>query len=59
MNSVINVDNLGKKCYLKPQLITYGDLRELTQSGTGSKSEAGQPRPGGFKICIPDPAKKC
>ena len=32
---------LGKKSYLKPQLIEYGHLEKLTQGGSGDRVEAG------------------
>ena len=31
---------LGKKSYLKPQLIEYGNVGKLTQSGTGDTRDA-------------------
>lgn len=49
-----------KKFYKKPQLLTYGDLRNLTQSGAGSKTEIVARQVGTLKICGSDGSKsKC
>jgi len=57
MNSIQTIDSSGKKSYIKPQLVIYGDLRKLTQSGAGSKKEGSTTKGGTFKICVPDAVK--
>jgi hypothetical protein len=49
-NAIIGVPQLKKKSYLRPILIKYGLLTNLTGAGTGSKVEStghpsGHPRP--------------
>lgn len=54
-----DVHQFGENCkrkYVSPQLVNYGKLRDLTQSGTGKNSES----KAGGSGCIPDPlAKPC
>ncbi len=35
---------LGRKAYLKPKLIEYGQVEKLTQGATGERSDVGTTR---------------
>ena len=35
-------DSTGRRPYTKPGLREFGDVRNLTQAGTGAKTEQGQ-----------------
>lgn len=59
MRTTMETQNLAKKAYTRPTLVTYGDLRKLTQSGSGSKNESTNPKFLPFKHCVPDATKKC
>ena len=53
-------DDVEKKIYLRPQVFNYGDLRTMTQSGVGSKTENIDRLKGSLKICAVDATKsKC
>ena len=43
-------DGGSKKLYAKPSLQTYGSVKEMTRSGSGSNSECGNS--GGSKFCV-------
>ena len=47
-----------RRGYSSPRLIEYGAVRDLTQSGTGTKTESTFIQIGNFKICRFDRSKK-